>query len=199
MSWFAPGAESWRGRLSEPFGSSTRPPQKLIVGPPIDSIAVLPASTIKSPQERGAPNCCLIGRRRSSIWFRPALSPQLFSGLKRMRAPSQPPRPSEVRYVPAQCQAKRIMNAPWFPKSAELLGKTWRIAVFTCDTSKPRLRRRAEAPRGCCSCGFLVPRGAGRPAKKGQDASARANKSATRKKRIKQCTGTKWKHSGGVI
>ena len=83
--------------LSEPSASSSLPPQKPKTGPPIDSIAVLPARMMRSPHESARPNFSLIGQSSERALSRLVLSAHERSGSKRCRAPSAPPRPSELR------------------------------------------------------------------------------------------------------
>ena len=72
----------------------------------------MPESTIKSAQEILRPYFFLIGQSRRRALSRLALSGQLPSGAKRIVPEEEPPRPSVVRYVPALCQARRIMSGP---------------------------------------------------------------------------------------
>ena len=101
-----------KGIDSSPLVLSIRPPQKPITGPPIASIAVSPAKTIRSPQLNFSPNWSLMGWSNCNATSRLPLSGQLFSGSNRMLPPSQPPRPSDVRYDPLQCQANRMNKPP---------------------------------------------------------------------------------------
>jgi hypothetical protein len=64
---------------------------------PIDSIAQLPARTIRSAQEIFLPYFCLIGQSRRRALSRFTLSGQLLSGAKRCCPDPPPPRPSPVR------------------------------------------------------------------------------------------------------
>ena len=68
------------------------------------SMATVPAKTIKSPQDSPTPYFSFNGRNKCLALSKLVLSAQLRSGSNRCLAPSQPPRPSEVRYDPAQCQ-----------------------------------------------------------------------------------------------
>src|SRR6185312_5157289 len=85
--------------------TSSRPPPKPNVLNPIDSRAQLPAKTIRSAHESFRPYFCLIGQSKRRALSRLALSGQLFSGAKRWVPDAAPPRPSEMRYVPALCHA----------------------------------------------------------------------------------------------
>mmetsp|Transcript_31545 Transcript_31545/g.54000 ORF Transcript_31545/g.54000 Transcript_31545/m.54000 type:complete len:320 (+) Transcript_31545:1294-2253(+) len=91
--------------LSEPSSSSIRPPQKPSTGPPIVSIAVLPARMIRSPHDSERPCFSLIGQRSERALSRLVLSAHERSGSKRWRPPSAPPLPSEFRYEPELCHA----------------------------------------------------------------------------------------------
>jgi len=128
-------------RLSLPSASSMRPPQKPSVLPPILSMATFPERIMRSPQDKESPYFSFMGSRSSRALSRFPLSGQLDSGSKRIRPPSvdiyqmenvrllcvvmdcsswpldrndspHPPRPSERRYEPAQCQARRMKNPP---------------------------------------------------------------------------------------
>lgn len=71
-----------------------------------------PTSTIRSAHDSARPNFCLIGHRsRRDLSVLP-LSHQLPIGAKRCIACPAPPRPSAIRYVPAECQAIRIIRGP---------------------------------------------------------------------------------------
>ena len=85
------------GNEASPSSSSIRPPQKPSVGPPIDSMAAVPARTKRSPQDRPAPYFILIGASSVRALSRLVLSAHDRSGSKRWRPPSAPPRPSHER------------------------------------------------------------------------------------------------------
>ena len=68
--------------------------------------------TIRSAHESAWPYFFLTGHSRRRALSRLPLSGQLFSGAKRCWPAPAPPRPSLMRYVPALCQAIRIMNGP---------------------------------------------------------------------------------------
>ena len=76
---------------------SARPPAKPNVLSPMDSMAQLPARTIRSAQEIFWPYFCLIGQSRRRALSRLTLSGQLFSGAKRWLPDPAPPRPSPMR------------------------------------------------------------------------------------------------------
>ena len=80
-----------RMRELSPLGSSIRPPQHPKIGPPLLSMATLPARMIRSPQESLEPYLSLIGSRSLRAWLRFPLSGHSSSGANRMRPPSQPP------------------------------------------------------------------------------------------------------------
>ena len=67
---------------------------------------------MRSAHERLWPYFCLTGHSSRRALSRFALSGQLLSGAKRCWPAPAPPRPSLMRYVPALCQAMRIMNGP---------------------------------------------------------------------------------------
>jgi hypothetical protein len=77
--------------------TSARPPPKPKIGPPIDSMATLPARIIRSAQLSLRPYFCLIGHKRRRALSRLALSGQELSGAKRCVPDEAPPRPSPVR------------------------------------------------------------------------------------------------------
>ena len=77
--------------------TSGRPPPKPKIGPPIDSIATLPARMNRSAQLMFLPYFCLIGHSRRRALSRLPLSGQLLSGAKRCWPLLAPPRPSAVR------------------------------------------------------------------------------------------------------
>eukprot|EP00966_Prymnesium_polylepis_P091514 2118242-Prymnesium_polylepis.1 len=60
-------------------------------------MAVLPARMIRSPHESARPYFCLIGHSSERALSRLVLSAHERSGSNRCRAPSTPPRPSELR------------------------------------------------------------------------------------------------------
>ncbi len=91
---------------------SSRPPAKPKVLKPIDSRATLPARIIRSAQESLRPYFCLIGHSRRRALSRLMLSGQLLRGARRWLPLPAPPRPSPMRYVPALCQAMRIISGP---------------------------------------------------------------------------------------
>src|SRR5664279_3553240 len=81
--------------------TSARPPAKPNVLKPIDSSATLPVRIIRSAHEILLPYFCLIGQSSLRALSRLTLSGQLLRGAKRWPPLPAPPRPSEVRYVPA--------------------------------------------------------------------------------------------------
>jgi len=86
-----------RSTLSEPSSSSILPAQNPMLGPPISSIATVPANMMRSPHDSASPYFCLIGHISRLALSRFVLSGQLLSGSKRWRPPSQPPRPSYLQ------------------------------------------------------------------------------------------------------
>ena len=76
---------------------SSRPKPKPKVWKPIDSIATLPAKTIRSAQESLLPYFFLIGHSSRRALSRLTLSGQLLSGAKRWAPAPPPPRPSSMR------------------------------------------------------------------------------------------------------
>ncbi len=78
----------------------------------IDSSAQLPANTSRSAQEIFCPYFCLTGQSSRRALSRFALSGQLFSGANRCWPAPAPPRPSSMRYVPAECQLIRMNSGP---------------------------------------------------------------------------------------
>ena len=77
--------------------TSSRPPPKPKVGPPIDSMATLPARMNRSAQESFAPYFCFTGHNRRRALSRLPLSGQELSGANRCCPADEPPRPSAVR------------------------------------------------------------------------------------------------------
>eukprot|EP01139_Manchomonas_bermudensis_P020995 Amastigsp_a680616_17.p3 type:complete len:136 gc:universal Amastigsp_a680616_17:671-264(-) len=117
--WSAPLEASGRRPSAgdfAPLGSSVRPARHAILGPPMCSMATAPARVQRSAYETP-------GKRafRRCIWLRasesPALPPQKASGVKRMRAPSEPPEPSSLEYEPEACHARRTKSGPYEPSS----------------------------------------------------------------------------------
>ena len=92
--------------------TSSRPKANPNVLSPIDSRAQFPAKTIRSAHESFRPYFCLIGQSSRRALSRLALSGQLLRGAKRWVPPAAPPRPSEMRYVPALCHAIRMKSGP---------------------------------------------------------------------------------------
>ena len=78
----------------------------------MDSSETFPVRTMRSAQEMLFPYFCLMGQSSRLALSRFALSGQLFRGSKRCWPPPAPPRPSEIRYVPALCHAMRMKNGP---------------------------------------------------------------------------------------
>ena len=76
---------------------SRRPPPKPKTGPPMLSMATLPARIIRSAQEIWAPYFFFTGHSRRRALSRLALSGHEFSGAKRWLPLLAPPRPSPVR------------------------------------------------------------------------------------------------------
>ena len=79
---------------------------------PIVSRARLPAKIIRSAQEIARPYFFFTGQSSRRALSRLRLSGQLFSGAKRCMPAAAPPRPSRMRYVPAQCHTIRITSGP---------------------------------------------------------------------------------------
>merc|ERR1719498_351677 len=78
-------------KCSEPLASSASvlPPQNCMGFPPASSMAVFPASVIRSAQDSLSPNSSLIGFSKSNALSSAALTGQSFCGEKRNRAPLQ--------------------------------------------------------------------------------------------------------------
>ena len=79
-----------------PVRSSMRPAQKPTDGPPMEVIATVPESVMRSPQDRPEPYLRLIGQRSCLALSRFVLSGHAYSGNIRIRAPSHPPLPSHL-------------------------------------------------------------------------------------------------------
>ena len=84
-------------KISSGSHTSSRPKAKPKVSKPIDSIATLPARTIRSAQEICWPYFCFTGHSRRRALSRLALSGQLFRGANRWLPSPAPPRPSWTR------------------------------------------------------------------------------------------------------
>ena len=86
---------------------------------------------------------CLIGHSSRRALSRFVLSSQLCSGSKRWRAPSQPPRPSNFLYVPAQCHARRTKRGPYDDCPLNVSAGQNDLLFFMTATRSSRTRRRS--------------------------------------------------------
>jgi hypothetical protein len=78
----------------------------------MDSIATLPAYTMRSAHEIFWPCFFLTGQSRRRALSRLALSGQLLRGANRCWPVPPPPLPSSIRYVPAACHVMRMNSGP---------------------------------------------------------------------------------------
>jgi hypothetical protein len=99
-------------KISSGSQMSSRPKPKPKVLKPIDSYATLPAKTSRSAHDSLRPYFCLTGQSSRRALSRLTLSGQLLSGAKRCAPLPPPPRPSAIRYVPAECQLIRMNSGP---------------------------------------------------------------------------------------